>query len=64
MWPRIKAWFDHSATIAWARMQILFAVAWGVLSTTDLAPLLGPRWLTGWLILSGVVTELTRRRTL
>jgi hypothetical protein len=64
MWPRIKAWFDHSATIAWARMQILFAVGWGVLSTTDLAPLLGPRWLTGWLILSGVVTEVTRRRTL
>lgn len=64
MWPGIKAWFDHSSTIAWARMQVLLAVAWGVLSTTDLAPLLGPRWLTGWLILSGVITELTRRRTL
>lgn len=64
MWPRIKAWFDNSSTIAWARMQVVLAVAWGVLSTTDLAPLLGPRWLTGWLILSGMITELTRRRTL
>jgi hypothetical protein len=63
-WEKIKAWFKDSLTIAWARLQVLFAALWGVLTTTDLAPLLNPKWLTAWLVLSGLVTELTRRRTL
>ena len=61
---RIKAWFKNSTTILWARLQVLAAAVWAVLTQTDLAPLLDQKWLTGWLILSGVVTELTRRRTL
>lgn len=64
MWQKIKDWFKDSTTIAWARVQVLFAAVWGVLVTVDLAPVLGQKWLTAWLIISGVVTELTRRRTL
>lgn len=63
-WEKVKAWFKDSTTIAWARMQVLFAAIWAVLLSTDLAPLLSQKWLTGWLVLSGLVTELTRRRTL
>lgn len=63
-WQKIKDWFKDSTTIAWARIQVLLAAVWGVLVTTDLAPVLGQKWLTAWLILSGVVTEIARRRTL
>lgn len=61
---KCKAWFKNSTTILWARLQVLFAAVWAVLTQTDLAPLLDQKWLTGWLIFSGVVTELTRRRTI
>jgi hypothetical protein len=61
---RLKDWFQHSTTILWARLQVLLAAFWAVLGSTDLAPVLSPKWLTAWLIVSGMVTELTRRRTL
>ena len=64
MWERIKTWFRHSLTIFWARVQMVLAVVWGVLVTADLSPLLPPKWLPIWLVISGVVTELARRRTL
>ena len=65
MWlEKIKAWFKDSVTIAWARLQVLFAAVWGVLVTVDLAPVMSQKWLTVWLVISGVVTELARRRTL
>lgn len=64
MWQKIKDWFKDSTTIFWARLQVLFATVWGVLVTIDLAPVMSQKWLTVWLIVSGVVTELTRRRTL
>lgn len=63
-WEKLKAWFKDSTTILWARLQVLFAAVWMVLTSTDLAPLLSSKWLTAWLVFSGVVTELTRRRTL
>lgn len=63
-WDKIKAWFKDSVTIAWARFQLLLAAVWGVLLTVDLTPVLSQKWMTAWLIFSGVVTELTRRRTL
>lgn len=63
-WDKIKAWFKDSLTIAWARVQLVLAAAWGVLLTVDLTPVLSQKWMTAWLIFSGVVTELTRRRTL
>ncbi len=64
MWEKVKNWFYSSLTIAWARLQMLLAAVWSVLTVTDLSPLLNPKWLTVWLVISGAVTELTRRRTL
>lgn len=61
---KVKAWFRHSTTILWARLQVVLAALWSVLSVADLAPLLNPKWLAVWLIVSGTITELTRRRTL
>ena len=63
-WEKVKAWFKDSLTIAWARLQIVLAAVWGVLVTVDLTPVLSQKWLTVWLIVSGTITELTRRRTL
>lgn len=63
-WDGVKAWFKDSTTIAWARVQMVLAAVWGVLAVTDLSPVLSQKWLTVWLIFSGVVTEITRRRTL
>ena len=63
-WNEIKAWFKNSLSIAWARLQILIAAVWAALTAVDLTPVLSQKWLTAWLIFSGVVTELARRRTL
>lgn len=62
MWEKIKNWFWRSETIAWARLQMFIGIVWTVLSVSDLSPLLNPKWLTYWLIFSGVVTEYLRRR--
>lgn len=69
MWETLKAnaiafhaSFHKSGTIVFARLQILFGAIWTVLTMTDLAPLISnPKILTGWLIFSGVVTEMSRR---
>jgi hypothetical protein len=63
-YDKVCAWFKDSTTILWARIQVLLAAVWGVLTTVDLAPVLNQKWLTVWLIVSGTVTELARRRTL
>lgn len=65
MWDKIKAWFKNSATIAWARISVIIGAAWTVLLTTDLSPVLkNPKLMTAWMIISGIATELARRRTL
>jgi len=61
MWSKIKTWFKDSETIFWARLQMLVGVVWTVLITVDLGPLLSPKALAVWLIVSGVITELARR---
>ena len=69
MWARIKAWalsfhasFHDSEVILFARIQMILGVAWTVLSVADLAPLItNPKYLTAWLIGSGMVTEGLRR---
>jgi hypothetical protein len=61
MFRRIRAWFKDSETIFFARLQLLAGAVWGTLTAMDLSPLLEPKWLTVWLIFSGVVTELARR---
>ena len=58
----LKNLFWHSETILWARLQVLFGVVWTVLAVTDLSPLLDAKYMTYWLIISGVITELLRRR--
>ena len=62
MWTKIKTFFKDSETIFWARLQVFAGVVFATLSTTDLTPLLPPKYLTLWLVFSGVVTELLRRR--
>ena len=62
MFNSIKNWFWRSETILWARLQMFVGTVWTVLSVSDLSPVLDPKWLTYWLIFSGVVTELLRRR--
>lgn len=62
MWEKIKAWFKDSETIFFARLQVVAGAVWAVLTAIDLSPLLEPKWLTVWLIASGVLTELLRRR--
>jgi hypothetical protein len=61
MWARIRQWFHDSETIFWARLQMFVGVVWTTLVSVDLAPLLPAKYLTVWLVISGVVTELARR---
>lgn len=61
-WERTKNWFWRSETILWARLQVLVGAIWTALAATDLSPVLNPKLMTYWLIFSGVVTELLRRR--
>ncbi len=58
----IKDWFHNSETILWARLQVLVGIVWTVLSTADLSPVLSGKYMTYWLVFSGVVTEMMRRR--
>ena len=69
MWARLQSWwndvlnwFQHSEVLVWARLQVLVGTVWTVLSTTDMSPLLNPKYLTWWLIINGVITEYLRRR--
>ena len=62
MWAKIKRWFKRSETIFFARLQVFLGAVFAVLTVTDLSPLLPPKYLTIWLIISGVITELLRRR--
>ena len=53
----------HSSGVIWfARIQVLGGAVWAVLTATDLAPLIGnPKYVTAWLVFSGIVTEMSRR---
>ena len=62
MWTKIKSWFKNSETIFFARAQVFIGAVWGVMIATNLAPVLSEKHLTIWLIVSGVITELARRR--
>ena len=61
MWNSIKNFFKDSETIFWARLQMAVGAIWTVLVASDLSPLLNPKWMTYWLIFSGVITEMARR---
>lgn len=62
MWDKIKAWFKRSEVIFFARLQVVTGAVWAVLQATDLSPVLQGKYMTYWLICSGVITELCRRR--
>jgi hypothetical protein len=71
MWTKIKAWFKHSLTIAWARAVTLFGFVLAALETTvadrdltgALQAALEPQYVPYYVIAIGLVTELARRRT-
>ena len=57
-----RATFHQSAVIWFARFQVLLGAVWMGLTAVDLAPLIGnPKYVTAWLVFSGIVTEMGRR---
>lgn len=69
---KILSWFRDSLTILWARVSMAFGII-GVLLTEfagvltavpALQALAPPRWAGFLLAVTGVITELARRRTL
>ena len=71
MWDKIKAWFGHSVTILWARIQVVAgaaaAAAFALLQDPNvvaaLQSALQPKYIPYYVIAIGLVTELARRRT-
>jgi len=71
MWVVINAWFKHSLTILWARVQVLAGLAGAVLFGLIQDPAIGgalqsllkPEYIPYYVIAIGLVTELARRRT-
>ncbi|MBI1204016.1 MAG: hypothetical protein GC182_16055 [Rhodopseudomonas sp.] len=71
MWNTIKAWFENSMTILWARIQVVVgataAAAFALLQNPDvtnaLQSALQPKFIPYYVIAIGLVTELARRRT-
>lgn len=69
MWQAIKdsfeainATFLKSGVIFFARLQVFLGILFTVAAATDLSPILGNgKWMTVWLIASGVITEMTRK---
>lgn len=71
MLDRIWNWCRHSATIVIARAQVAAGALIVILdevatfiANTNTVNFLPPKWLTIYLVASGIVTELARRRTL
>ncbi|PBC03286.1 hypothetical protein [Mesorhizobium sp. WSM3860] len=64
-WAKIKAWFKHSETIAWARLQMMVGAILSVLATVDPSlfnQYIPDRWLPLYVVGSGILTEYLRRR--
>jgi len=64
-WQKLKIalwnWVRNSGTILWARINMLVGAIWVTLSQTDLSNVLNPKYLTYWLIINGIITEMVRR---
>lgn len=54
-------WFYNSATILWARFQVLFGSIIAVLIVTDMTPWLPAKYLVMWIPINAVLTEYLRR---
>jgi len=71
MWNKIKSWFKHSTTILWARIQVFIGLV--VASLIPLASdpnvssaiqsALQPKFISYYVIMIGLITEIARRRT-
>lgn len=72
MWDNIKSWFKNSATILWARIQVLAGIisASLIALTSDpnvtgaIQAALQPKFIPYYVIAIGLVTEIARRRTI
>jgi hypothetical protein len=70
-WDKIKAWFKHSVTILWARVVALVGVVLvagqsllGDPSVNSaVQSILQPKFIPYYVIAIGIVTEISRRRT-
>ena len=61
-WASFQHSFHDSEVIVFARIQVIAGIVWGILTVTDLAPLIdNPKYYTGWLMFSGLITEMLRR---
>jgi len=74
-WERLKAAFQDSATIAWARLNAMSAVVVAALAEISawfgapgvqqaIEPYLGPRYMLAYLLVVLVGAEVARRRSL
>jgi hypothetical protein len=71
MWATVYAWFKHSLTIFWARVQVLAGVTgallFGLIQDPNISgalqSLLKPDYIPYYIIAIGLFTELARRRT-
>lgn len=65
MWKRTRRFFKDSETIFWARLQMLVAAIVAVLATIDpnlFSAYVPTEYLPIYIFVSGVITELARRR--
>ena len=70
-WEKIKAWFRHSLTILWARLQVaagvvaafVMALATDPNVTSAVQEALQPKFIPYYVIAIGLITEIARRRT-
>jgi hypothetical protein len=71
MWNKIRFWFRNSATILWARVQVLAGLVVACLMTLASDPnvtgaiqaALQPKYIPYYVIAIGLITEIARRRT-
>jgi hypothetical protein len=72
MWDKAKAWFNHSVTILWARLQVLAGIAAAAVLalasdpnvTSALQAALQPKFIPYYVIAIGLITEIARRRSI
>lgn len=60
-WQIFWNWFYNSASILWARFQVLFGSIVAVLLVTDMTPWLPAKYLVMWIPINGIITEYLRR---
>jgi hypothetical protein len=62
-WDYTYGSFHGSEVLIWSRFQVAFGSIWLAVSQSDLSPFISnPKFLSGWLIFNGFVTEYLRRR--